>query len=677
MNSGARPTIDLHEPTATCLRRAHGRDARATRVPCSTRRSGLILIVVLFMISLLALLAAAYTFTVRSELESVEAVIYDHQARHAAESGLQAALLALRSGQGDPANWYDRPDLFKAVAIQGALDEEGGAKLDEARPEDKKKDYAENVDTESQDSERKERRPTWRFNLVAANHDDPSTVRYGISDECAKLDINLATPESLRRCVVAALGENAAGSITDRIDPDVLVESLLDWRSPGQQPRENGAKDEYYLRRKKPGYRCKCAPFVTVEELLLVRGFTARVLYGEDTNRNGMLDANENDGDIEFPPDDGDGALNRGLLPYFTVWSRDMNMASDRKPRINLNLKDVDALEKQLNEAADLPTAISSFILQQRRGGRAFKDVLELVPVPEEEIDEADPLADLDSNGTLDDAASQPSDGGEAGDAPPADAATNQPAPGKGGAAGGGGDSGATGDGGKDTNSNRRTRTDDQANPRNDGNGQAPSGNSAGAGRPGGAQSSGKQKIGSGRPAKPGTKPPGTPGGSTGKPGGAPVGPPPPGTVDDLPAILNRLTTQPIPLSAGRININTAPKPVLMALTELSEEQVNALVATRAALEPDQKSTPAWLVTEGIISLARLRAILPRITSSSATFAVESVGFADHVETSKRLYMILEMRGPIGQVLYYQDLTGVGPAYHPREEEETRALADR
>ena len=33
----------------------------------------------------------------------------------------------------------------------------------------------------------------------------------------------------------------------------------------------------------------------TLEELLLIRDIDAGVLFGEDTNRNGVLDANEND----------------------------------------------------------------------------------------------------------------------------------------------------------------------------------------------------------------------------------------------------------------------------------------------------------------------------------------------------------------------------------------------
>ncbi|MEE8169565.1 MAG: hypothetical protein V3T70_03375, partial [Phycisphaerae bacterium] len=112
------------------------------------------------------------------------------------------------------------------------------------------------------------------------------------------------------------------------------------------------------------------------------------------------------------------------------------------------------------------------------------------------------------------------------------------------------------------------------------------------------------------------------------------------------------------------------------ALTDLTEEQVESLITARRTLDPSAWTSPAWLVTQGVISLRRFQTILPRITTSPSTFAVESVGYADHVDAVKRLYVILEMRGPIGQVLYYQDLTGLGRAYHPRKEE-SRGATDR
>ncbi len=63
-----------------------------------------------------------------------------------------------------------------------------------------------------------------------------------------------------------------------RDNPEAAA-SIVDWRSPGDQPSQNGAKSEYY-HALNPAYDCKNAPFDTVEELLLVKGMTPALLYG-------------------------------------------------------------------------------------------------------------------------------------------------------------------------------------------------------------------------------------------------------------------------------------------------------------------------------------------------------------------------------------------------------------
>jgi DNA uptake protein ComE-like DNA-binding protein len=60
------------------------------------------------------------------------------------------------------------------------------------------------------------------------------------------------------------------------------------------------------------------------------------VLYGEDANLNGILDPNENDGDISPPSDNRDGQLDSGILEYLTVYSREPNIRSDGSNRVNV-----------------------------------------------------------------------------------------------------------------------------------------------------------------------------------------------------------------------------------------------------------------------------------------------------------------------------------------------------
>jgi len=97
-----------------------------------------------------------------------------------------------------------------------------------------------------------------------------------------------------------------------------------------------GAESQVYAQ-KTPAYKAKNGPFESIEELALVSGATRELLYGEDANLNGALDATEDDGATNAPDDNGDGKLDAGLLAYVTVFSREPNKQADDTDRININ----------------------------------------------------------------------------------------------------------------------------------------------------------------------------------------------------------------------------------------------------------------------------------------------------------------------------------------------------
>jgi len=97
--------------------------------------------------------------------------------------------------------------------------------------------------------------------------------------------------------------------------------AIVDWRDEDDDVTENGAEALMYSLQTLP-YGCKNAPFETVEELRLVYGATVEMLYGEDTNQNGVLDPNENDGMQTPPLDNQDGILNFGILEHVTIYSK-------------------------------------------------------------------------------------------------------------------------------------------------------------------------------------------------------------------------------------------------------------------------------------------------------------------------------------------------------------------
>jgi hypothetical protein len=139
---------------------------------------------------------------------------------------------------------------------------------------------------------------------------------YGLVDEASKLNLNTATRAMLEALPV--------------MTPD-LVDAILSWRSRSEQGMGDGTYG-----RLEPARLNKGADFETTDELRLVYGATLDLVLGEDTNRNGALDENENDSDRSAPRDNGDGLIQPGILEYVTVYSREPNTRSNGSPRINV-----------------------------------------------------------------------------------------------------------------------------------------------------------------------------------------------------------------------------------------------------------------------------------------------------------------------------------------------------
>jgi len=87
-------------------------------------------------------------------------------------------------------------------------------------------------------------------------------------------------------------------------------------------PSEVGVEGGYY-ENLPYAYLARNGSFRTIRELLLVRGVTKELFYGEDTNLNGRLDYNEMDGNVTPPSDNGDDQLDLGWAGYLTCYTDD------------------------------------------------------------------------------------------------------------------------------------------------------------------------------------------------------------------------------------------------------------------------------------------------------------------------------------------------------------------
>jgi general secretion pathway protein K len=108
------------------------------------------------------------------------------------------------------------------------------------------------------------------------------SYQYRITDESGKIDINALTDSSgiILNNLLVNLG-------IDKETADTIVDSILDWKSPTDLHRLHGADSSYYLSLSDP-YKAKNANFDSLEELLLVKGVTSDILYGNE-ERPGVI----------------------------------------------------------------------------------------------------------------------------------------------------------------------------------------------------------------------------------------------------------------------------------------------------------------------------------------------------------------------------------------------------
>ena len=243
-----------------------------------SRTRGTVLIVTIWVIMVLTGLVFVFARTMRVSAFTAANTVAAQQAESLAEGALHCARALVASGEDLEDESYE--DLYDSVPVgQGYY---------------------------------------W---LLRPDLEDDDESDYGLVDESSKINLNSASLEMLQRL---------PGMTAE------LAASIIDWRDQDSDLTEGGAESEYYLLKSDP-YPCKNAPLETVEELLLIQGGSKDILFGEDTNNNGRLDDNENDGDDSEPADNQNGSLEGGLYDYVTVYSVEKNVDAEGNARININ----------------------------------------------------------------------------------------------------------------------------------------------------------------------------------------------------------------------------------------------------------------------------------------------------------------------------------------------------
>lgn len=492
-------------------------------------RRGIVLILVLVVVAMLALAGYAFSDLMLTEYEAAHLSGSHMQSQALAESGIDFARVFLlndletRYQQGGT---YDNPELFRGMLV---------------------------VDDEDPDL-------CGRFTLVAPRVEEGALggIRYGLENESSRLNLNalviadMQAEEGGRQLLMGLPGMT-----------EDVADAIMDWLDEDDDVREIGAEVDYYSGLDPP-YAPRNGPLETVEELLLVRGVTPELLFGLDTNRNGMVDPHE--AGWAAPPVDTEtqGAMDRGWSAYLTLYSQERNADAQGQPRIYLNQEDMQQLHAELS--AVFPAEWANFIVAYRQNGPSQSE--------SETVSPTAGTLDLTKSGRFN--LTQVLDLVE-----------------------------------------KKTRVVFQ----------------------------GDEKA------------------STLK---SPFANDPIAMSFYMPLLMDKATVNNAPTIPGRVNINQATRVVLSGIPGIDDEVVNQILSLRSA-EPEMNNLnrrhETWLLTEAVVTLDEMRALVPFVTAGGDVYRTQVVGYFDGGHAATRAEVILDATSPRPRVLLWRDISHLGRGY--------------
>lgn len=288
---------------------------------------GVALLLVLFVISLLVIIAAEFAFTTRMEITNARNFKEDIQGYYYAQAGFQYALTEIigkhdeiyLAGDGqvgfyrkwfheDPETGTPVPkgdDNTEVVIDWPPLPKRSGIPLGDGK-----------------------------FDYIITDEEGRLNINYLNS----RLKIEGKPSRDVFRELLLEVG------VPEGEEPDIIIDSILDWVDKGDEHRLNGAETDWYESNyaekgfSQP-YACKNGKIDTIDELLLIRGITPELLYGSDS----IYATGASDGETTY----------KGLLPYITVYGYHRKVNLGTAPPLLVKVLNPDGAEESLENRTE------------------------------------------------------------------------------------------------------------------------------------------------------------------------------------------------------------------------------------------------------------------------------------------------------------------------------------
>jgi len=463
-----------------------------------------------------------------------------------------------------------------------------------------------------------------RFSLVSPRIEEGQIVgsRFGAENESARLNLTALLDWEEQH---AGAGHEALMNLPGMTE--AIAAAILDWIDDDATPRASGAEADYYLGRGVP-YGPRNATPTSLEELLLIRDVSRELLFGADADFNYQVDPREQSATGLA------SGTSEQQVPWaslLTVYSAERNATDEGRPRVHLNQNDLGALYQQLTEVFDESWA--RFIVAYRQFG------------PSDAAPGLDPTRP-----------DRPQIG-----RPRPDRARMGERRGRFGMRGPGIRSGFGGVDPVPPPPGEPVRPIRPGRPRGLGGDPVPE---LDLSLPAEFELASVLDLVGSRVQFPGEED------DEGEPQPGPVLESP--FADDrnamreyLPKLLDAVTLSEEKVIRGRINVNEAPREVLLAVPGMESSVVNQILAARAAHTGDDGSRrhAAWLLSEGIVDLEGMKRLMPFLTGGGDVFRAQVVAFFDDSDLSARAEVVVDATVSPARQVYWKDMRLLGRGY--------------
>lgn len=126
-----------------------------------------------------------------------------------------------------------------------------------------------------------------------------------------------------------------------------------------------------------------------------------------------------------------------------------------------------------------------------------------------------------------------------------------------------------------------------------------------------------------------------------------------------LPKLWDAATTTADKVLDGRVNVNLAPRAVLLAVPGVDATLADRIVATRAAgssREDTAHQAPTWLLAEGLVDLPKMKALQPYLTCGGDVVRAQILGYFDEGGPSLRAELAVDATSNPPRQVYWKDL---------------------